>query len=83
MTRVATGFQIAAFTVICLAMSPVILLNFGIFAVQDWIVTRWPNSERARAVRFWLGLLAPIVLSLVLILAIGFAIAHVRALKKA
>jgi hypothetical protein len=83
LTRVATGIHMAVFAVFCLVASPVVLFHFGVSAVRDWIESRWPDSERARAVSFWLGLLAPIVLLAVLAVALGFAIARVRALKLA
>lgn len=83
LTRVATGLYMAAFAVFCLAASPIILFHFGVSAVRDRIEARWPDSDRARAVSFWLGLLAPVVLLVVLAVALGFAIAHVWALKHA
>jgi hypothetical protein len=73
----------AAFAVVCVTCSPIILFHLGVSAVRDRIEERWPDSERARAVSFWLGLLAPVVLLVVLVVALGFAIAHVRGLNHA
>jgi hypothetical protein len=70
-----------AFALFCLSASPVILFHFGVWSVREWIEARWPDSEWARAVSFWLGLLAPFVLLLVLAVVLAFAVAHVRALK--
>ena len=81
LARVTTGLQVVAFAWLCLVTSPVILLSFGVAAVRHGIEARWPDSDRARAVSFWLGLLAPVVLLVVLAVALGFAIAHVRALQ--
>lgn len=81
LTRVTTGLHLAAFTVLCLAGAPIILFHFGVSAVRDRIEARWPESAGARAVSFWLGLLAPVVLLVVVTVVLGFAIAHVRALK--
>lgn len=83
LTRVATALHMTAFAVFCLAASPVILFHFGVSAMRDRIERRWPDSERARAVGYWLGLLAPVMLLVVIAVALGFAIAHVRALKHA
>ncbi|HEY1191366.1 MAG TPA: hypothetical protein VGE74_27275 [Gemmata sp.] len=51
--------------------------------MRDRIESRWPDSKRAMAVSFWLGLLAPVALLVVVAVVLGFTIAHVRALKSA
>jgi hypothetical protein len=83
LAQVATGVHMAAFAVFCLVASPMILFHFSVSALRDGIEARWPDSKRARAVSFWLGLLAPIALLAVLAVALGFTIARVRALKLA
>ncbi|MDB5307739.1 MAG: hypothetical protein JWO38_1941 [Gemmataceae bacterium] len=82
LTRMALGLHIAAFAVACVVASPLILFRFGVFAVRDWIEERWPDSERARSVSFWFGLLAPVAFLVVLAIVLGFVIAKVRELKQ-
>lgn len=82
LTRVATGLHMAAFAAFCLATLPVFLFDFGLSAVRDRIEAQWPDSGRARAAGFWLGLLAPLALAVVLAVAAGFTVARIRALKQ-
>lgn len=70
----------AVFAVLCLAASPLLFFQWGIDWLGDRVVARWPGNARAEAVRFWLRLLAPIVLIAVLLVVLGFAIARVRTL---
>jgi TRAP-type C4-dicarboxylate transport system permease small subunit len=69
-TNVVLGVQVAAFAMVCIVCSPAILFKFGVDWVQERIETRWPGSEHARAVRFWIGLLAPALLCLVLLIVV-------------
>ena len=78
LTRVATGLYMVAFAVSCLVALPVILFHLGVSAVRDGIEARWPGSDRARAFSFWLGLLAPVALLVVLVVVIEFVIPRVR-----
>ena len=59
---------------IVLVLPFLLVTKFPIDALREWIERRWPDSERARAVSFWIGLLAPFVLILVLLVALGVAI---------
>lgn len=79
--RAVTGLHMVAFGVFCLVASPVILFSFGVSAVRDGIESRWPGSERARAVSFWLELLAPFLLMTVLVVVLLYAIGRVRELQ--
>ena len=76
MTRTASVLSMVAFGVHCLVALPVILFKFAVDFVRDWIERKWPDSERARAVSFWIGLLAPLAMLVALAIALGFAIAH-------
>ncbi len=78
LTRAVIGLYMAAFAVHCLVASPFILYMFGVSALRDRIEARWPDSDRAHAVSFWLGLLAPVVLLVVLTVVLGFAIVRAR-----
>jgi hypothetical protein len=71
------------FAVMCVIGSPIILFHLGIAAVRDWIEARWPGSARARAVSFWLGLLAPVALVIVLLIVTALAFVRVRQLEQA
>ena len=76
------GFQVAAFAAVCLLGSPMILFKFGVDEVRRRIESRWPNSDRVRAISFWIGLLAPFVMCVVLAAALGIAVVRVRALQQ-
>jgi len=77
------GLQVAVFVVVCLVASPVILFKFGVDWLRERIEARWPDSYRAQAVSFWIGLLAPAILCIVLIVVLVFAAARLRARQSA
>ena len=78
LVRVATAVHMAAFAVACLVCLPAILFNFGASAVCHWIETRWPDSDPARAFSFWLRLLAPLALTVVMAVILWFTVARMR-----
>jgi hypothetical protein len=77
-SRVMTGLYMAVFVVVCLLASPVILFKFGVDWVREWIEARWPDSRRALVISFWIGLLAPVLLNVVLVVLLLFAVARLR-----
>lgn len=82
LANVALGFQVFVFALVCVVCSPAILFKFGVDWVRDGIEARWPDSDRARAVSFWVGLLAPLVLSAVLLLLVVILAVRVRELQQ-
>jgi uncharacterized metal-binding protein len=76
--NVVFGFEIMVFAFMCIAGSPIILCKFGVDWLQDRIEARWPNSYRAQAFSFWLGLLAPVVVSIILVVGILFVVIWLR-----
>lgn len=78
-SRVVTGGMLAAFALVCVAASPVILFKFGVDAAGDAIERRWPDSARAAAARFWMRLLAPIAFVGVLLVGMALAVAWLKA----
>jgi hypothetical protein len=76
MSRVTTGVYLTLCALVCLACLPVVLFSLGVSALRDRIEARWPDSDRARAVSFWLGLLAPLALGEVPLVFLLFAIAR-------
>lgn len=81
--RVASGLEWIVFILFCIVGFPVMLLTIGVDAVGEWIRNRWPNNERAEAVRFWFKLLAPMVLIAMLLVAIATSVSHLRAIHQA
>ncbi len=75
------GVQVAAFALVCLAASPLILFKFGVDWVRERIECRWPDSYRARAVSYWFGVLAPFVLCVVLLAVLSVMVLRVRELQ--
>ena len=69
--KVVIGFQAAGFALVCLFVSPMILFKFGVDCVRDRIETHWRDSDRARAASAWLGLLLPVILCIVVVLALA------------
>lgn len=83
LARVATGLHIAVFAVVCVGALPVLLIMFGVNAVRDWMDRWWPDSHRARAVRFWFGLLVPFVMIVVMLILLVIMALRLRALHEA
>jgi hypothetical protein len=81
-TNTVLGVQIAAFALVCVMASPMILFKFGVDWVRDRIEARWPDSERARAVSFWIGLLAPLVFCVVMLVVLIVLASRVRNLRQ-
>lgn len=81
--KTVLGAQVAAFAVVCLISLPMILFMFSVNWVRYRIESRWPDNERAQAVSYWFGLLAPVALLVVLAVTLEFAIANIRAIKHA
>ena len=70
------GFRIAAFALLCFAALPVLLLKAAGDWASDRIECRWPDSRRALAVSFWIRLLTPVVLNIILLIALIWLIAR-------
>jgi hypothetical protein len=77
-SHVVLGVEIAVFALVCLVASPMILFKFTFDQLRDRIEARWPDSYRAQVVSFWIGLLAPVILFIVLGALLAFAISRVR-----
>jgi hypothetical protein len=48
---------------------PFFLLQSAVGRFRDWIERRWPESDRARTVSWWIGCLAPVLFMAGLIVA--------------
>lgn len=55
---------------------------FGNF-VSDRLRSRWPDSQRARQWAYWLRMLIPVAILLLLMASVYFGTAYLRALIKA
>jgi hypothetical protein len=76
----AEAIDFAMFAVSFVILVPMALIfHFPVIALQEWIKSRWPDSDRARAARFWIGLLAPVVWIVVLSIALAVAIIRLQA----
>jgi hypothetical protein len=78
-SRLAAGLHVAAFAVVCVAAAPAILFMAGVGLARESVEARWPDSRRARAASFWIGLLAPVVLCAGAAAVLWLAAARVRA----
>ncbi|WP_152052959.1 hypothetical protein [Tautonia marina] len=59
---------LAFLTAMVLVIPAVLLVQLGIDWIADRIEDHWPDPTRAASVRFWFRLLAPMVLSIVLLI---------------
>lgn len=75
---VGFGLSVAVFAVVCLFASPLILFKFGVDWVRERIESRWPDSERAREISSWIGLLAPVLFVVVLAVTLWGVVFHVK-----
>lgn len=73
------GFRLAVFALTVLAASPIILFKFGVDWLKERVESRWPGNYRAQIVSFWIGLLAPVLLNIILLVVLWLAIAWLRA----
>jgi hypothetical protein len=80
-SNIAFGLHVAFFAVVCVGALPVLLFMFGVNWVRDQIDARWPDSDRARAVRFWIGCLAPPLLLLIMLVITVIAALRVHELR--
>ena len=79
--RIVVGFEMVVFACVLLLASPFILMKFGVDAIRGRIGDKWPDSDRAKAVSFWIGCLWPLVVAVVWLVICWLAVQHVRSLK--
>ena len=77
----AVGISVIVFGLVCLTFSPVILFKFGVDLVRERIEAKWPNSERAKRISSWLGILAPVFLCVVMLALICVVLARFHRMK--
>ncbi len=76
-----TGVLLVAFGLFCLLAFPGILVQFGVAWVREKIEATWPDSDRARAWSFWIGLLTPSVVLVLLLIVLILGIRWLRSFK--
>jgi len=81
-SNIAFGVYAVAFVTACLACTPFILFKFAVDWVGDRILATWPDSDRARAVRFWVRLLAPVAVNVVMLVILVIMVGRIRELQQ-
>lgn len=66
---------VAAVALMCIVCWPLFVFQPGVDWVRGRIQKRWPDSYRAQAVSFWIGLLAPAILCVVLTILLSILVA--------
>jgi hypothetical protein len=74
-SQVVFGLQVTAFGLACLAASPMLLFKAGVDWLRDSLEARWPDRQRAEAISFWIGMLPPVILCVILATLLASVIA--------
>src|SRR4051812_24911845 len=77
-SKVVFGLRVTASALACLAASPMLLFKDGVDWLRDSLEARWPDSQRAEAVSFWIGILSPVILCVSLATLLALVIARME-----